>query len=54
MVPVQRPLAGVRRVHVNLAKPCVDSFVVSMTPEELELPFVDPAAVDVNLDFEAP
>ena len=51
--PLQYPDAPVRRIHINLTKPCVNNPTFFMTRQELEQPFLDPAMVDPNLEAEA-
>ena len=42
VTPVQAPNRAWKRIHVNLVKPCVGTFAMSMSPDELELPFAEP------------
>ena len=51
--PVRYPQSAIRRIHVNLTKPCDSACVFEMPREELEQPFLDPSMVDPNLEPEA-
>jgi len=53
VIPIHQPDAVPKRIHSDKARHCDHNFMLPSTLEELDLPFVDPACVDPNIEAEA-
>jgi hypothetical protein len=54
VVPLRQPTAAPKRIHSDHARICSETFALPMRPDQLNLPFTEPADIDPNLEAEAP